>query len=233
MGNVRALTHSVHGTVTLGMVSSLSLASASSMTSADSLTDYMGTSSSSDDEVRSPAEGVRPRSRASFLRVLGTVIAGPRSRQTSTATINPGHNTAASSSESVASPLAQPIPRRPLAHAARRIFSRASRAPAKPRHPPVTCAMLSRTRRFLIGKRVRNLPQRVHPAGPRSVMSASCLSSVVTLLRPSFLPLLLGPTEYLTLSIAYNCLRHTPFHHTFACILHATCISPLVSPFDL
>jgi hypothetical protein len=201
MGVVRARTHSVSTSGNLGMVSSVSLAS--TVSSAGSLTDDMGTSSSSDDEVRSPADGVtptRPRSRASFLRMLGSAIARPRSRQSSATTIKAcGHSSIspACSTDSITSPLVQPVPRRPTALDSKRfsLYTRANRSTESPLPSPTTAAnLLSRflhgnkdggkaspfaevrvvdpdESRYLIGARVRSLPQRAHPLGPRSVIS--------------------------------------------------------------
>jgi G1/S-specific cyclin PLC1 len=193
-----ARTHSVLVPGQQGMLSTVSLASTSSeASSVGSLTDDAGTSSSSDEEARSPTEAGEPmpaRSRTSFLRLLGTGVAKPRSRHASSSTITPGVYTAAiptSSSESVTSPV-QPTTRRALGAESKRfssVYARRSGVvdPALPTSTS-TASFLSRlwggnkeaikpalTDDFHVvesGEESdigdRSLSQRAHPLGPRA-----------------------------------------------------------------
>jgi G1/S-specific cyclin PLC1 len=193
---VHARTHSVPVPGKPGMLSSVSLASTSSdISSAGSLTDDAGTSSSSDEEARSPADGseqLTTRSRTAFLRLLGTGIVKPRSRHTSSSTITPGVYAAAiptSSSESVASPPG--LSRRTLATDGKRFSSVYARrnGGAEPALPSSasTASFLSRlwgggnkdAAKAQADVQVvesgdesdigdRSLPQRAHPLGPRT-----------------------------------------------------------------
>jgi hypothetical protein len=116
--------HSVPAPGKPGMMSTISLASTTSeVSTVGSLTDDAGTSSSSDDEVKSPLNNASPsaRPRAAFMRLLGAGIAKPRSRHASASTLTPGvyaSASRASSSESVDSP--PPRPHAPIPTLARR-----------------------------------------------------------------------------------------------------------------
>jgi hypothetical protein len=111
LSHAHARTHLVPTPRNPGMLSTVSLASTSSeILSAGSLTDDAGTSSSSDDEARSPLNDVspsEPRPRAAFLFLLDASVWTRRSRHASASTITRSvyaAQNASSSSESIVCP---------------------------------------------------------------------------------------------------------------------------------